>query len=306
MSSKKLVDEIAKLKGERDAVILAHNYQRPEVQDIADFVGDSLGLAREAKEADAECILFCGVDFMAETAKILNPNKTVLMPDLGARCPMAAMLRKEDLEKALEENRDARVVLYINTLAEAKVYADSVCTSANAAKIVNAMDTKRVIFGPDKNLLYYVSKRSNKTLFPVPADGLCPTHHHITGSDLAKAKKEHPGALVVVHPECTPDIQEAADHIASTEGMAKFCKASTANNFIIGTEIGMLHRLKREMPKKRFYPISEKAVCPNMKVSNLENVRDALKKMAPVVEVPPGVVRGALRSITRMFEIDVA
>jgi quinolinate synthase len=206
---------IQQLKEGKNAIILAHNYQRGEVQDVADFVGDSLELARRAAETDADIIVFCGVDFMAETAAILNPDKKVLIPDIGAICPMAQMLTMEELFEAKERYPEADVVLYINTLAEEKAYSDCFCTSANAPKIIEAMDADTILFGPDYNLAKYVEKLTSRRVVPVPEYGLCPTHHQISVDDLLEGKKEHPKAEVVVHPECVPGIQEMADHIAS-------------------------------------------------------------------------------------------
>lgn len=296
-------DEILGLKERKKAVILAHNYQRGEIQDIADFVGDSLELARKAVRTDAEIILFCGVDFMAETAKILNPEKKVLVPDLGAQCPMAQMLDYDYLIKVSKENPSAEIVLYVNTRAIEKSIADCVCTSANADRIVNAMESDTVIFGPDKNLAYYVQKRSEKSVIVAPPSGLCPTHHQINMADLLEAKKEYPNAKVVVHPEVIPELQDAADAIASTSGILRYCMESKAKEFIIGTENGMLHRLRKELPGKNFYPLSDTAICPNMKINTLENMRDALRDERPEVEIPEPIMIKAKRAIERMLEL---
>ncbi|MHC1635224.1 MAG: quinolinate synthase NadA [Candidatus Methanospirareceae archaeon] len=297
------IERIEKLRREKKAIILAHNYQRPEVQDIADFVGDSLELARKAMETDADIIVFCGVDFMAETAVILNPDKKVLIPDIGAICPMAQQLLPQDLVKAKEENPNADIVLYINTLAESKALADCICTSANAADVVNAMDADTILFGPDHNLAYYVRKRTSKEIIPVPEYGLCPTHHQITLEDVKKAKKEHPDAKVVVHPECIPDVQEEADFIASTSGMVRICKEEVDKEFLIGTEVGLLYRLKKEAPQKIFYPISNTIVCPQMKMHNLKKIEMALEREKPEVFVRKEVVEKARGAIERMLEI---
>ena len=294
---------IERLKDRKNAVILAHNYQRPEIQDIADFVGDSLGLSQKASKTDADMIVFCGVDFMAETAAILNPDKRVLIPDLGAICPMAQQLTTEELLEAKKRYPNADVVLYINTLAEDKAHADCICTSANAAQIVESMDSDLILFGPDDNLAHYVRQRTSKKIISVPEYGLCPTHHQITGADLSDARKRHPEAKLVVHPECIPEIQDAADHIASTSGMVRYCKASPEKEFLIGTEVGLLHRLEKEIPGKRFYPLSKYAVCPHMKMHTLEKVERAIETEEPEVTVRKGVADKAREAMGRMLEL---
>jgi quinolinate synthase len=298
-----LKEDILRLKKEKNAVILAHNYQVPEIQEVADFVGDSLELAQKATQTDAGIILFCGVDFMAETAKILNPEKKVIIPDKNACCPMAEMLKIEDLRKAKKANPGAEVVLYVNTKADAKAECDCVCTSANADKIVNLMSSDTVIFGPDQNLSYYVQKRSKKKLITVPANGMCITHHAMTMADLMKAKEKHPKALVVVHPECIPEIQEKADAIASTAGILRYCKESKDKEFIIGTENGMLYRLEKETPGKKFYSLAEDAICVNMKKNTLQKAYDALKSEKPEVTVPEKTRMAAEGAIRRMLEL---
>lgn len=300
---REVVSEIEELRREKNAVILAHNYQRPEIQDIADYMGDSLGLSREASRTDAEVIIFCGVDFMAETAAIINPDKKVLMPAKGALCPMANMLTVDELLRAKKEHPDVEVVLYINTHADVKAYVDCICTSANADKIVNAMRAEKILFGPDMNLAYYVQKRTEKEIIPVPEYGICPTHHQISEWDIVEAKEGHPDALIVVHPETIPEIQEMADHIASTEGIMKYCKNSKAKDFIIGTENGILHRLKKEIPGKKFYYASETAVCPTMKMITLESVRDSLKETKHEVKIPKEIADKARTGIERMLEL---
>lgn len=294
---------IERLKDSKNAVILAHNYQRPEVQDIADFVGDSLELSQKATKTDADIIVFCGVDFMAETASILNPNKKVLIPDLGAICPMAQQLQTEDLLAAKRKYPNAETVLYINTLAEDKAHADCICTSANAPQIVNSMDSDLILFGPDNNLAHYVRQRTNKEIISIPEYGLCPTHHQITVADLMEAREKHPDAKLVVHPECIPEIQEAADHIASTSGMVSHCKSSAGKEFLIGTEVGMLHRLEKEIPGKKFYPLSKYAVCPHMKMHTLEKVERALETEEPEITVRKGAADKARKAIERMLEL---
>jgi quinolinate synthase len=294
---------IERLKIEKNAVILAHNYQRPEIQDIADFVGDSLELAQQAASTDAEIIVFCGVDFMAETACILNPDKKVLIPDMGAICPMAQMLDTGDLLAAMEQYPDADVVLYINSLAADKAYADCICTSANATSIVASMEADVVLFGPDHNLARYVEMKTEKRIIPVPEYGLCPTHHQITIGDLLDAKNAHPLAKVVVHPECVPEIQDRADEITSTSGMARYCRESDADEFLIGTEVGLLYRLKKEIPGKDFYPLSKSAVCPQMKMHTLEKVKRVLERENPEVLVQKDVAEKARVAIERMLDL---
>ena len=300
---KNLTDEILDLKKERNAIILAHNYERPEIQDIADFVGDSLGLSREAVNTKSELIVFCGVDFMAETASILNPNKTVLIPDRSAMCPMAMMLEVRDIKAAKEEYPDSETVLYINTTAETKAEADCICTSANAPEIVNAMDSDIILFGPDKNLAYFVEKRTDKKIIPVPRDGVCPTHHQLSKRDFLDSLRRYPDADLLVHPEVIPEVQDMAEHIASTEGMVEYCRKSSAKEFIIGTENGLIHRLEKEIPKKRFYRASDMAVCPAMKMITLEKVRDSLKGLMYEVKVSEEIRVKAKKAIDRMLEI---
>ncbi len=300
-----LIDKIERLKRKKNAIILAHNYQRAEVQDIAEFIGDSLELARKAMATSASIIVFCGVDFMAETAAILNHDKTIIIPDEGAICPMAQQLPADDLLVAKRQNPDAEVVLYVNTLAKSKALADCICTSANAQKIVNAMDSQTILFGPDRNLAYHAQKATTKEIIPVPAHGLCPSHHQIVMDDLLKAKAAHPDAKVIVHPECIPEVQDSADYITSTSGMVKICKEEVgdADEFLIGTEIGLLHRLKKEAPGKRYYPISDTAVCPQMKMHTLENIESALEREKPKVVVPAEIAVKARKAIERMLAI---
>jgi quinolinate synthase len=302
-NGKERVERIERLKRRKNAIILAHNYQRAEVQDIAEFVGDSLELARKVVDMSADVIIFCGVDFMAETAAILNPDKKVIIPDIGAICPMAQQLPAEDLQVAKREHPDAEVVLYVNTLAESKALADCICTSANAQEIVRAMDTSTVLFGPDHNLAYYAQKATSKRIIPVPEYGLCPSHHQIVIEDLMKAKEAHPGAKIAVHPECIPEVQDNADYIASTSGMVKICTEARDTEFLIGTEIGLLHRLKKELPEKKFYPISDTAVCPQMKLHTLEKIEKALEKEKPEVVVKKEIIDKARSPIERMLEI---
>jgi quinolinate synthase len=295
--------EIEKLKKEKNAVLLVHNYQIAEVQEVADFLGDSLGLARKAKESNADMIVFAGVDFMAETAKILNPNKKVLITSQEACCPMAGMLSKKQLLEAKAAYPNAQVVLYVNSSGECKALADSCCTSANADKIVNAMNSDEVIFGPDKNLAHFVQKRTDKKIIPVPGDGHCYVHDIIELPALEVAIERHPEAVVIVHPECPADVQDRADHIASTSGMVKLAKELSDKEFIIGTEVGMLHRLQKENPDKKFFPAFENAICRQMKKTTLEDVYLSLKEERFEVNVKEEIHEGALKAINRMLEL---
>jgi quinolinate synthase len=298
----KLVSDILKLKEERKAIILAHNYQIGEVQDIADFVGDSLGLSQQAAATDAEVIVFCGVHFMAETAKILSPDKTVLMPDLNAGCAMANMITPRQLKEMKKKHPGAVVVCYVNCTAEIKALSDYCCTSANAVKVVKSIPPdKEIVFVPDKYLGDYAAKQANRKL--ILWEGYCPTHRRILAEDILRMKAQYPKAEVLVHPECTPDVIAMADKVLSTSGISRRATESDSEEFIIGTEIGMLHRLKKENPEKRFYPASSLADCSNMKLNNLEKILWSLEDMIYPVEVPPDIAKAAKRSIDRMLEI---
>jgi len=302
VKDEKLVNDILRLKEERKAIILAHNYQIGEVQDIADFVGDSLDLSQKAARTEAEVIVFCGVHFMAETAKILSPNKTVLMPDLNAGCAMANMITLRQLKEMKKKYPEAVVVSYVNTTAEIKAESDYCCTSANAVKVVQAIPReKEIIFIPDKYLGDYVSRQANRKM--ILWEGYCPTHRRILAEDILKKKAQYPKAEVLVHPECTPDVIAMADKVLSTSGICKYAKESNSEEFIIGTEIGILHRLKKENPDKKFYPASILSDCPNMKLNNLEKILWSLEDMIYKVEVPPDTAQRAKRSIDRMLEI---
>ncbi len=299
-----LVEKILKLKKERKALILAHNYQRPEVQDIADYVDDSVGLAKRAvEEPEAEVIVHCSVDFMAETAVILNPKKTVLLPSLGARCPMAAMLPASQIDLLKRKFPRAPIVLYVNTLAEAKAKCDICCTSANAVRVVESLDSDTVIFGPDANLAWYVQQRTGKKLVPIPERGFCQTHVLFLKEDILLLKDENPQAEVMAHPECAPEVQSVADFIGSTSQMCTHARNSSADKFIVATESGILHRLERENPKKVFTPAYEGAWCVNMKVNTLQRIYLALKEDRYRVEVPRDIARKAKTPLERMFEV---
>lgn len=296
---------IKKMKEEKGAVVLVHNYQVPEVQEIADFIGDSLELCRKAQGVEAGIIVFCGVDFMAETASILNPDKKVLLPNLRARCPMAAQLPVKTLLAIKNDHPGVPVVLYVNTLAEAKAECDVVCTSANAAEVVGRLGVGEVIFGPDFNLGYHVSKKvPDVKLIPAPAHGFCNTHRLFgEGEEVPELRRLYPRAELLVHPECEPELQDKADYVLSTGGMYRRCKDSPSRVFIIATEIGMIDRLRREVPGKTFIAADPNAGCPSMKRVTLQNTYEALRDEAPVVKVEEGLRLRALRPIQRMLEL---
>ncbi|MDI3543468.1 MAG: quinolinate synthase [Candidatus Atribacteria bacterium] len=294
--------EIEKLKKEKNAVILAHNYELPEVQDIADFVGDSLGLSIEASKTDAQVIVFCGVFFMAETAKILSPQKVVLIPEPEAGCPMADMISASQLLDLQKRYPEAATLCYVNTKAEVKAECDFCCTSANATEVVEKglSSASSIIFVPDQYLANYVSRKTGREFITWP--GYCPVHAAISEKDIERAKKLHPHAEVLVHPECRPEVTEKADQVLSTEGMCRYIKSSPQDEFIVGTEVGILHRLQKENPAKHFYPVSEEAICPDMKKINQEKIALALQDMKYQVELPEKIIQKAARSIERMLQ----
>lgn len=299
--STNLMDKIRRLKQEKRAILLAHNYQRPEVQDIADFVGDSLELSQKAAESAAEVIVFCGVHFMAETACILCPDKTVLMPDVNAGCPMANMITVGGLRALKNKHPKATVVCYVNTTAEIKAESDICCTSSNAIEVVESLAGIEVIFVPDKYMAHYISTKTEKKI--IPWNGFCPTHVRILPEHVQNQKKLHPKAQVIVHPECTPPVIALADKVLSTGGMVRHAKESQAHETIVGTEIGILHRLRKEEPNKEFYPASESAVCPKMKLTTLEKILWALEDMKHKIEVSQQVRVKARKAVNRMLEI---
>lgn len=297
-----LIDRIIKLKIEKNAVILAHNYQIGEVQDIADFVGDSLQLSIEASKTKSSIIVFCGVHFMAETAKIISPGKKVLMPDLNAGCPMADMIDENDLIELKKQHPDAVVVCYVNSTARVKALSDICCTSSNAVKVVNSIPPdKKIIFIPDKYLGSFVMKQTGRDM--ILWKGYCPTHVLITLKNLIAIKKEHLDAVVLVHPECTPDVIDAADHALSTGQMLAFVKKSNKKGFIIGTEIGIIHRLKKENPDKVFYPAFNHAICPNMKLISNEKIFWSLEEETYEINLPENVLSAAHLSIEKMLQL---
>jgi quinolinate synthase len=298
-----IIDKIKKLKREMNAVILVHNYQLPEVHDIADFIGDSLGLSIEASRTDASIIVFCGVHFMAETAKILSPQKTVLLPEKSAGCPMADMIDVNGLKSLQRKHPNAATVCYVNTSAAVKAECDFCCTSANAVGIMQNIlpGNREIIFIPDKYLAEYVSGQVNHDF--ITWEGYCPIHARISPENILNVKILHPKARVIVHPECQPSVTKIADVVTSTEGMTKYILKSSDKEFIIGTEVGIIHRLKKENPDKIFYPASETAVCQDMKKINLEKILRSLESMSYEITVPQDVMNKARRSIERMLEI---
>jgi quinolinate synthase len=301
-----LQKKILKIKKEKNALLLVHNYQVSEIQEIADFLGDSLELCRKAQSAeDVDMIVFCGVDFMAETAKVLNPEKKVVIPSGKAVCPMAGMLSMDVLLDAKKKYPEAPVVLYVNTLAEAKAEATVTCTSANADKIVKQLGSKKVIFGPDKNLGYFVQKRvPDIELIIVPEDGHCFVHRFIgSGDEALELKEKYPGSEVWAHPECEPEFQDRADYVLSTGGMVKRASITDAKIIIVGTEEGLIDRLQREHPDKRFLPAKKYMVCGAQKRITLENLYSALVNEKPVVEVSDDIADRARIAIERMLEM---
>ncbi len=297
-----LLEKIQRLKKQRNAVILAHNYQPGEIQDMADYTGDSLGLSVQAAQTDAEVIVFCGVLFMAETAAILSPKKTVLLPEKNAGCPMADMINAEQLQELKEQHPDALVVCYVNSTAEVKALSDYCCTSGNALELTQGLpENREIIFVPDKNLGGFIIERTGRDMILWP--GYCPTHMRFLPENIAAAREEHPKAKVLAHPECNSDVRAIADELLSTGGMLKYAKTSNVNEFIIATENGIIHSLQKQNPDKQFYPVTEKAICPNMKKISLEKVAWALEDMQYQVTVPEPVCTGAKRSLDRMLQV---
>ena len=301
MTQETLKSDIKALLRERNAVLLAHNYMRDEVQEIADITGDSLALSVEAAKTDADVIVFCGVHFMAESASILAPEKTVLLPRLDAGCPMADMVSADALKELKAKLPGVPVVTYVNSSAAVKAESDICCTSANAVKVVQSLPEKEIIFAPDRNLGSYVAAFTDKKFHLW--EGYCPTHERLRAEVVKELKQNNPGAPFVCHPECNPAVVALADHVCSTTGMYDFCKKNSAKRFIIGTEAGILYRLRRENPDKEFILASPALVCPNMKLTSLEDVLEALQTMQPVVKVPEEVRVLAKRALDRMLAI---
>ncbi len=303
LSAGELVERISAAKSKIGAVILAHNYQRIEVQRIADFKGDSLGLARKAAEVDAPVILFCGVMFMAETAKILNPERTVLIPDPQAGCPLAAHASVDDVVKLKMEHPDYVVVTYVNSSAEVKAASDIVCTSANAVEVVSSFPREQgIIFVPDKNLCHYAKVQTGRDNV-ICWDGNCYVHDRFTIDDLREARRKHPRATIIVHPECPPDVQAEADLIASTGGMYRYAETHRGEEIVLGTEVGMVERIRDEFPDTPTFPMSKKAICSNMKLITLAKVARTLEERLYPVEVPEDIAKRARKAIEKMLEI---
>ncbi|PKL47518.1 MAG: quinolinate synthase [Planctomycetes bacterium HGW-Planctomycetes-1] len=297
-----IIEKINNLKKKKNAVILAHNYQPGEIQDIADFTGDSLELSRKAASTSADVIVFCGVLFMAETASILSPQKTVLLPDKNAGCPMADMITAAQLEELKQKYPDSLVVCYVNSPAEVKAISDYCCTSSNAVDVVNSLDAeKKIIFVPDKNLGQVVKQRTGRDMVLWP--GYCPTHIFATADDVKKIQAAHPAAILLAHPECPEPVRDCADELLSTGQMLKYVRTSDKKEFIIATEIGIIHTLKKQNPDKTFYPASEKFICPNMKKITLEKVLFSLEDNKYIVKVPDDIAQKARKALDRMIAV---
>jgi quinolinate synthase len=302
MPKEELARRIERLKKERGAAILAHNYQPPEIQDIADHLGDSLDLSRLTQRIDQEVVIFCGVHFMAETAAILSPDKKIILPDPTAGCPMAEMLSENDLLSLKEAHPDAEVVMYVNSTAEVKAQTDICCTSANAVKVVEGIpDEREIIFGPDRYLGRWVQRQTERKM--IIWNGFCPSHQKIIPANIEELRERYPDAVVMAHPEVHPEISRMADAVLGTGGMIRFVGESRAGTFIVGTEVGMVYRLSSLYPEKRFIAASNLAICPNMKKITLEKVVSSLENQEPVVTVPAEIADRARRSIERMIEI---
>lgn len=319
------IKEIQKLKEKRRAIILAHNYQREEVQDIADFVGDSLELSRQAAQTDCDVVVFAGVHFMAESAAILSPQKTVLLTEISAGCPMADMINVSEprfyresfpgfdnpppyvypkeftLRDIKNANPGVPVVAYVNTTAEVKAESDICCTSANIVNVIESLSSDKVICIPDKNLAAWAAKKTKKQI--IAWDGYCHVHERVTVDDVKKARSEHPNAVLMAHPECRLEVLEMAEHVTSTSGMTRYAKASSEKEFIVGTEIGLIHHLKKQNPEKSFYPLRKDMICPNMKKTTLNSILRALKENKFIITVPEDIRVKAKKALDRMLEI---
>ena len=301
MNKTKLIEEINKLKSQKKAIIVAHNYQIDDVQDIADFVGDSLALSKISATTKAETIVFCGVLFMAETAKILSPKKTVLLPENDAGCPMADMITADDVKKLRKENPNACIVCYVNTSAKVKAESDVCCTSSNAVKVVASTKEKDIVFIPDKNLGSYVAKMvPDKNI--ILWDGYCITHHRTRIKEVKKVKELHPDALLLAHPECRHEVVDEADFVGSTKQIIDYSNESPEKKFIIGTEMGILYKLKKDNPDKKFFLLSKTFICPNMKKITLESVYNSLNHTKYKIEIDEGIIKKAVKSLERMHK----
>ncbi|MGA1794526.1 MAG: quinolinate synthase NadA [bacterium] len=297
-----LAEKIDRLKRERSAIILVHNYQRPEIQDIADHLGDSLGLCRTAAASEAEVICFCGVRFMAESAAILCPEKRVILPAPEAGCSLADDLSLDTLKALKARHPRAAVVCYVNSSAQIKAESDICCTSANAIQVVNSLkEYNEIIFVPDHNLGHYVSLHTDKTVHC--ADVYCSAHHLLTRKDALRVTAAHPGARFIAHPECRPEVLELADCVSSTAGMARYVRESGAKEFIVGTEVGMVYRLRKDFPGYTFYPVSDRMICEHMKLITLERLAASLETMETVIEIPEEIRKKARKALQRMMDV---
>ncbi len=294
-------EKIRQLAKEKNAIILAHNYQPPEIQDVADLCGDSLELSIKASKTKADIIVFCGVHFMAETASILSPEKTVILPRTDAGCPMADMVEAVVLQKRKKELENIPVITYVNSTAAVKAVSDICCTSANVIKVVNSLDTDEILMTPDKNLAQYAAKNTSKKIHLW--DGHCPFHNTLTAQDVSKAKSDHPDALFIAHPECPPEVLELADSIQSTSGMIAFAGKSDHKAFILGTEIGLLYPISNAFPDKNFYPASKKMYCRDMKKITLEDLALSLEQLTGQIKVPEQIRKDALGAVQKMIDL---
>jgi len=301
MEQQEIKQEIRELLQERNALLLAHNYQRDEIQELADITGDSLALSLEAARTDKDVIVFCGVHFMAESAAILAPDKIVLAPRPDAGCPMADMVTAEGLRELKAKHPEATVVTYVNSTAAVKAESDICCTSSNAINVIKSLDAKELLLVPDRNLGRYIARFTDKTCHVW--DGYCPTHERLRVADLQRAIDENPDALVMAHPECSPEVLELADHICSTSGMYEYAASSPAQKFIVGTEAGILYRLRRENPGKQFILPTSRLICPNMKLTSLEDILKALQTMSPSITVAPEIRERARQALDRMLAV---
>jgi len=300
-SNNQLIEEINLLRKQKKAIILAHYYQPPEIQDIADFVGDSLQLAQKAAATEAEVIIFCGVHFMAESAAILSPDKIVVLPEPNAGCPMADMIDAEDLREEKKKLPGVKVVCYVNSSAEVKAESDICCTSSNAEKVVASLAGEEILFVPDGNLGQYVAYKAGREIHSWP--GFCPTHHRLRKEDILESRKRHPDAKVLVHPECRREVWEEADYVGSTAGIINYAQNSPAQQFIIGTECGILHELQKRCPGKDFYFVTDNMICPNMKKNSLQKVRDGLLTLTPRITVSKEIREKAINALEKMLAV---
>ncbi len=296
-------EKIRSLLKKRNAIMLSHNYQPPEIQDLADLCGDSLELSIKAAQTDADVIVFCGVHFMAETASILSPDKTVLLPKKDAGCPMADMIEPVGLEIMIDKLPAMPVVTYVNSTAAVKALSTICCTSANAVTVVNSLDADEVLMVPDRNLAQYTAKHTSKKIHSW--NGYCPIHDNLTASDVIKVKNKYPDAVFVAHPECRPEVLELADNVLSTSGMLRYAGEVKNRDFIVGTEVGLLYPLKKANPDKNFYPASEQMLCPDMKKTTLEDIARSLEFMEGEVKVPENIRQSAFKAVQRMVDLSL-